>query len=163
MKTGKPPCLPVSRDILWHILLALASYRVPRPVTERVVFPDCSGAPSYYVCPRCGITLEREFAAFCDRCGQRLGWRGCREAKIIVGRAARRCLLSNTQEEYSDGCMHRRNRHLVDNSSVCVCYLNKDGGETDYTVGYARLKGLEAINLADGSSPALAVTRKNTL
>ena len=49
MKTGKPPCLPVSRDILWHILLALASYRVPRPVTERVVFPDCSGVPSYYV------------------------------------------------------------------------------------------------------------------
>ena len=84
MKTGKPPCLPVSRDILWHILLALASYRVPRPVTERVVFPDCSGVPSYYVCPRCGITLEREFTAFCDRCGQRLDWRGCRDAKIIV-------------------------------------------------------------------------------
>jgi len=88
------PCLPVSRDILWHILLALASYRVPRPVTERVVFPDCSGVPSYYECPRCGITLEREFAAFCDRCGQRLGWRGCREAKIIVRRAVRRWPLN---------------------------------------------------------------------
>lgn len=94
MKTGKPPCLPVSRDILWHILLALASYRVPRPVTERVVFPDCSGVPSYYVCPRCGITLEREFTAFCDRCGQRLDWRGCRDAKIIVRRAVHRWLLN---------------------------------------------------------------------
>lgn len=53
-----------------------------------------------------------------------------------------------TSQEYSDGCMHKRNRHLVDNSSVCVCYLAKDGGGTDYTVGYARLKGLEVINLA---------------
>lgn len=68
-----------------------------------------------------------------------------------------------TQEEYSAGCMHRRNRHLVDNSSVCVCYLNRDGGGTDYTVGYARLKGLEVINLADGSPTALAVARENTL
>ena len=85
MKTGKPPCLPVSRDILWHILLALASYRVPRPVTERVVFPDCSGVPSYYVCPRCGITLEREFTAFCDRCGQRLAGLPGRENHCAAG------------------------------------------------------------------------------
>ena len=46
--------------------------------------------------------------------------------------------------------MHKRNRHLVDNSSVCVCYLAKDSGGTDYTVGYARLKGLKVINLASG-------------
>ena len=55
-----------------------------------------------------------------------------------------------TAQEYYSGCMHKRNRHLVDNSSVCVCYLTKDGGGTDYTVGYARLKGLEVINLAAG-------------
>ena len=53
-----------------------------------------------------------------------------------------------TSQEYTPDCMHKRNRHLVDHSSVCVCYLNKDGGGTDYTVGYARLKGLEVINLA---------------
>ena len=53
-----------------------------------------------------------------------------------------------TSQEYAPDCMHKRNRHLVDNSSVCVCYLNKDGGGTDYTVGYARLKVLKVINLA---------------
>lgn len=37
----------------------------------------------YYACPRCGLTMEREFTSFCDRCGQRLGWRGYRSAKII--------------------------------------------------------------------------------
>ena len=44
--------------------------------------------------------------------------------------------------------MHKRNRHLVDNSSVCVCYLNKENGGTAYTVRYAGKKGLEIINLA---------------
>ncbi len=32
------------------------------------------GGEGYYVCPRCGVSLEREFMAYCDRCGQRLGW-----------------------------------------------------------------------------------------
>lgn len=55
-----------------------------------------------------------------------------------------------TSQEYTKDCFHKRNRHLVDYSSVCVCYLTKDGGGTDYTVGYARLKGLDVINLAPG-------------
>lgn len=53
-----------------------------------------------------------------------------------------------TAQDYSKGCMHKRNRHLVDNSSVCVCYLTKDSGGTAYTVRYARERGLEVINLA---------------
>ena len=53
-----------------------------------------------------------------------------------------------TAQHYSKGCMHKRNRHLVDNSSVCVCYLTKDSGGTAYTVDYAEKKGLEIINLA---------------
>lgn len=53
-----------------------------------------------------------------------------------------------TSQKYTPGCMHKRNRHLVDHSSICVCYLTKDTGGTDYTVSYARIKGLEVINLA---------------
>lgn len=53
-----------------------------------------------------------------------------------------------TSQAYTAGCMHKRNRHLVDNSSVCVCYLAKDSGGTAYTVRYARERGLEVINLA---------------
>lgn len=53
-----------------------------------------------------------------------------------------------TAQQYTPGCMHKRNRHLVDNSSVCVCYLTKDTGGTVYTVNYARAKGLEVINIA---------------
>ena len=53
-----------------------------------------------------------------------------------------------TAQQYTRGCMHKRNRHLVDNSSVCVCHLNRESGGTAYTVGYAEKKGLEIINLA---------------
>lgn len=51
-------------------------------------------------------------------------------------------------EKYEPGCMHARNRHLVENSSVCVCYHTHSGGGTDYTVFCAQNLGLEIINLA---------------
>lgn len=53
-----------------------------------------------------------------------------------------------TSQEYTRDCFHKRNRHLVDHSSVCVCYLTKTTGGTDYTVSYARLKGLDVLNVA---------------
>lgn len=54
-----------------------------------------------------------------------------------------------TSGDYTKGCMHKRNRHLVDNSSVCVCYLTESKGGTYYTVGYARSKNCKVINTAD--------------
>ena len=52
-----------------------------------------------------------------------------------------------TSERYSGGGMHRRNRHLVDHSGVCVCYLSDMKSGTAYTVGYAKRQGLRTINL----------------
>ena len=37
----------------------------------------------HYICPRCGITMEREFMSYCDRCGQCLGWKHYKKAVII--------------------------------------------------------------------------------
>lgn len=54
-----------------------------------------------------------------------------------------------TSEVYYRGCMHKRNRHLMDNSSLCICYLMEDRGGTYYTVNYARENGLQIINLAE--------------
>ena len=51
--------------------------------------------------------------------------------------------------EYIQDCMHRRNRHLVDHSGTCICYLTRRSGGTAYTVDYARRKGLRIINLAN--------------
>ena len=54
-----------------------------------------------------------------------------------------------TSQEYTRGCMHKRNRHLVDNSSVCVCYLTEGTGGTAYTVDYAKKNNLTVINLGE--------------
>jgi len=54
-----------------------------------------------------------------------------------------------TSESYTKGCMHKRNRHLADNSSICIAYLTKEKGGTFYTVNYARKKGILVINVAD--------------
>ena len=64
-------------------------YRRPMQVREIMVFPDMRGRPSMAVCPRCGITIEREYVAYCDHCGQCLGWRDFKTAVIVFPRAGR--------------------------------------------------------------------------
>ncbi len=54
-----------------------------------------------------------------------------------------------TSIEYFNGCMHKRNRHLVDNSSLCICYLTEPSGGTAYTVSYDQSQGLKIINVAE--------------
>ncbi len=49
---------------------------------------------------------------------------------------------------YTRGCMHARNRYMVDNSSVCIAYRTKEKGGTAYTCKYAEKEGLEVVNLA---------------
>lgn len=53
-----------------------------------------------------------------------------------------------TSKAYFRGCMHKRNRYLVDNSSSCICYLTKETGGTAYTVNYAKEKMLTVYNVA---------------
>lgn len=64
--------LAISPLFFWHLLAHFMSFRMELPVKEVMIF---SNGDAYYVCPRCRITLEREFMAYCDRCGQCLGWK----------------------------------------------------------------------------------------
>ena len=57
-----------------------------------------------------------------------------KEDKMIYGdMKARADKVVYTSRAYFRGCMHKRNRHLVDNSSSCICYLTKETGGTAYT------------------------------
>ncbi len=47
------------------------SYRIAMPVTDAVSYPRDG---IYPVCPRCRLSLSREYQRYCDRCGQALGW-----------------------------------------------------------------------------------------
>ena len=64
----------------------------------------------------------------------------------ILERADETVVLSDS---YTKGCMMRRNRYMVDNSSVCICYVNKNSGGSFYTMNYAVNSGLRVINIAD--------------
>ena len=50
-------------------------------------------------------------------------------------------------EEYTRGCMQRRDRYLVDNCDVLVSFLRKNSGGTYYTVNYARKSNKKVIEL----------------
>lgn len=50
-------------------------------------------------------------------------------------------------EKYSNDCMYKRNKHLVDNSNYCISYLTQQNGGTFQTVNYAHQKGLTVIKI----------------
>ena len=50
------------------------------PVAEVILLNDGITFP---ICPRCSISLDREYMKFCDRCGQRLDWKGFRYSRVV--------------------------------------------------------------------------------
>lgn len=60
------------------------SYRKPMAVKEVVYFPAADGA--FARCPRCRITMEREYVCYCDRCGQCLDWDSYDDAIVVIHR-----------------------------------------------------------------------------
>jgi uncharacterized phage-like protein YoqJ len=53
-----------------------------------------------------------------------------------------------TADAYYRGCMHKRNRYMIDHSDICICYLTNTTGGTKYTVKYGEKQGKQIINLA---------------
>ena len=67
------------RKHITHFFVEAITYRVPLSVTKIIVYADRT---SYPICPRCAMSLEREYMVFCDRCGQKLNWDLLEYAKI---------------------------------------------------------------------------------
>jgi len=59
-------------------------YRTPMRIEALRAYRSGNGLFAYPVCPRCDCTMEREYQAFCDRCGQRLLWKGFRKAVVLM-------------------------------------------------------------------------------
>lgn len=52
-----------------------------------------------------------------------------------------------TSQHYYNGCMLKRNKHLVDNSGYCICYLTNENSGTAFTVNYAKKNNLVIYNI----------------
>lgn len=60
----------------------------------------------------------------------------------------RRCDLETVvQQHYDRYCMLRRDRYMVDRSSVLLAVYNGSSGGTRYTIGYAMDHGVEVVML----------------
>ena len=57
--------------------------------------------------------------------------------------------VTYVQDSYSPGCMHVRNRALVEGSDLCLAYLTSSRGGTAYTCTYALKQHVRMINLAN--------------
>lgn len=79
---------------------------------------------------------------------QTQGWKN-KDVEIYEDIKKRADKVVYTSQRYVRGCMHKRNRHLVDNSSLCICYYTKEIGGTHYTVNYAYHKLLKVLNIAE--------------
>lgn len=62
-----------------RLFIGAVAHRTPLPVTKVIVFPH---GDTYPICPRCSLSLERDYQSFCDRCGQKLSWDLYQYAKI---------------------------------------------------------------------------------
>jgi len=60
------------------------SYRKPMTVTAVRGIRYSFGLTTFPICPRCGISMDREYTAYCDRCGQALGWKDLDHARVIL-------------------------------------------------------------------------------
>ena len=69
------------------------SYRTPMRIEAVCAYRWDNRFASFPVCPRCDSTMEREYQAFCDRCGQRLSWRGFRRAAVLIAPCEKRELF----------------------------------------------------------------------
>lgn len=56
--------------------------------------------------------------------------------------------VSYAVETYRRGCMHERNRKMVQGSQCCVAYCMSEDGGSAYTLQYAKEHDLRVINLA---------------
>lgn len=68
-------------------------------------------------------------------------------------RARYQCILDRcdletvVQQNYTQGCMLRRDRYMVDRSALLLAVYNGSSGGTRYTINYALDRGLEVIRL----------------
>ena len=57
--------------------------------------------------------------------------------KILYARTLKKCdEIIYVSEQYTKGCMHKRNQFMADNADCLIAYIRKDTGGTAYTVKY---------------------------
>ena len=121
-------------------------------VKEGVVYYGAGGALGFdTLAAQTVLEMKKEFPQLCLilvlPCeDQTRNWRS-EDIEIYEDIKARCDKVVYVSRRYTPDCMYKRNRHLVDHSGTCICYLKRENGGTAYTVGYAKKKSVHVINL----------------
>ena len=138
--------LPQLRNALFKVIVRLAAQGVTRFACGGALGFDTLAAQMVLVVKEAFPQIELLLVLPCKTQDKYWPKEDQEIYREILARADRVVFVSET---YIQGCMQKRNRLLVEGSSVCVCYCTKKQGGTVYTLNYASLKGLEVINLAE--------------
>lgn len=133
-------------------------------ISQGVIYYGAGGALGFdTIAAKCILKLKEEFPYIrlilvlpCVSQADRWSPTDRRVYETIKAQADKVVYIS---KEYTQDCMFERNRHLVDYSSVCICYLKKPSGGTAYTVDYAKNSGLAIINIAKHDTYKLLVKK----
>ncbi len=110
----------------------------------------CGGAVGYdMLCGKTVLNLKKKYehiklvmALPCRDQSKFFGYEDKKTYQTLIMSADKVVCLS---EYYYSGCMHERNRYMVDNSAVVIAYCIKQSGGTYYTCKYAKEKGKRII------------------
>lgn len=98
-----------------------------------------------HICPDIRLVLMLP----CKDQDAKWGYDAKRLYKITLECADRVIYVS---ENYDNGCMLKRNRAMVDASSLGISYCTKNEGGTAYTINYAKKSGVPIFNFANSIS-----------
>lgn len=139
--------LPQLRDALFKVIARLAAQGVTRFACGGALGFDTLAAQMVLVVKEAFPQIQLLLVLPCKTQDKYWSKEDQEIYREILARADRVVFVSET---YIQGCMQKRNRLLVEGSSVCVCYCTKKQGGTVYTLNYAQQKGLKVIHLAEG-------------
>ena len=139
--------LPQLRNALFKVIVRLAAQGVTRFACGGALGFDTLAAQMVLVVKEAFPQIELLLVLPCKTQDKYWPKEDQEIYREILARADRVVFVSET---YIQGCMQKRNRLLVEGSSVCVCYCTKKQGGTVYTLNYAQQKGLKVIHLAEG-------------
>lgn len=94
------------------------------------------------------LDLKKEFPIKIIACipclnqSERFNYKQKEEYEYLLNLADDKIVIS---KEYTNDCMKRRNKFLVEYSTVLICYLRRDKTGTSSTVNYALKRGVKVI------------------
>lgn len=134
------------KERMWQAITDLVEHGYSRFITGGALGFDTLAAKAILYAKKTFPHLHLTLAIPCP--DQAKYWRG---EDVSVYNSIKECAdeVVLISPKYDGGCMHRRNRFMVEQSSVCIAYLKESRGGTAYTVARAKDLGLKVINVAE--------------